>query len=75
MSNPACCNCSNEFQEKVLPHEMPHLTGIKVGSIPHSLPLPHLPPTQPTTGSYSPVTPGTSETPACTGLPLHMSPA
>ena len=26
----AVCECSNEYQEKALPHELPHLAGIKV---------------------------------------------
>lgn len=35
-SNTDCLFCSNEYQEKVLPHDMPHLTGIQVSS-PHTI--------------------------------------
>ena len=30
VSDECYCDCSNEFHEKALPHEMPQLTGIKV---------------------------------------------
>lgn len=28
------CGCSNEYREKALPHELPHLSGIKVNHQP-----------------------------------------
>ena len=39
VSNNVCCHCRNEFWEKALPHEMPHLSGIKVSSSPLFFPL------------------------------------